>query len=263
MIGLERLERVEAELMEGALRFVGEDHGVAVERDAHFGRMRIVARRLRIDERRREAGVQRGAHVLAVRRQEQVRLERLQIAVRGTSAREHAALDAELRALHGAEHAQSGHRIVAREDHDFHALHRVGVEREELPHQVERDARLRRLVESVVLQPHVRGVVGALEDGVLLLEVEQRARADRDDELIGGRGDVHPQSIDRRKRPEPRVGRTPGRRLRRAFAFALELADHGADLARRPFEIVARDVERRRDAHDGAVRVLGQNAARQ
>ena len=80
MVGFVRLERVEAVLMEHALRFVGEQHGVAVEGDAHLVGMRIGARGLRVDERGGETGDQRRADVVGVRGQEQICLQRLEIA---------------------------------------------------------------------------------------------------------------------------------------------------------------------------------------
>src|SRR5439155_17872505 len=98
-------------------------------------------------------------------------------------------------AVHSAEHAQSGDGIVTRKNDDLDALDIVGIEREQLLHEPERDTRLRRLLEAVVLQPHVGVVVGALEDGVLFFEIEQCARANRDDQLIGRCGDGHPESI--------------------------------------------------------------------
>src|SRR5690349_8024984 len=49
----------------------------------------------------------------------------------------------------------------------------------------------------------------------------------------------------------------------RALQVALDVAEDGANLASCPHEVLARDVERRRDPDDGAVRVLRQNAARQ
>jgi len=54
--------------------------------------------------------------------------------------------------------------------------------RDLLVHQREGHTRPRRLLQPLQLQLHVGMVVGSLEDAVLLLEVEQRARADRDDE---------------------------------------------------------------------------------
>ena len=54
-------------------------------------------------------------------------------------------------------------------------------------HQRERDAGLGGRVDALELQPHVGAVVVGLEVLVLFLEVEQRPRGDRDDELTGER----------------------------------------------------------------------------
>jgi hypothetical protein len=51
-----------------------------------------------------------------------------------------------------------------------------------------RRCRLRELLEALELQLDVGPVVARVEQRVLLLEVEQRAAADRDDELVGRRG---------------------------------------------------------------------------
>src|SRR6185437_5801039 len=66
----------------------------------------------------------------------------------------------------------------------------------------------------------------------------------------------------------PASRRTPasGYVLRRsggALGIALDLREHAPDLADGPHEIVARDVERGRDAHDGFGRVLRQDPARE
>ena len=62
------LKCIETVLMEHAFSFVGEDDGVAVEGDPHFGWMRIFARCLRVDERGRKPGIESCADILAVRR---------------------------------------------------------------------------------------------------------------------------------------------------------------------------------------------------
>jgi len=62
-------------------------------------------------------------------------------------------------------------------------LGRRVVEGEELLHQRERHPRLGRLVDALELQLHVGPVVVGLEVAVFLLEVEQRPRRDRDDQL--------------------------------------------------------------------------------
>ena len=138
---------------------------------------------MREDARRGNARFERRAHVGLVGRQEQVGGERLQVAPGRAAAREDAALDRHAVGLRRAEHAHPRDRIVAREDDDLDALRARIVEGEQLLHQRERDARLGRRVEPLKLQRHVSTVVIGLEMLVLLLEVEQRARGDRDDEL--------------------------------------------------------------------------------
>src|SRR5439155_21744260 len=88
----------------------------------------------------------------------------------------------------------------ARQNYHLDTLDIVGIEREQLLHEPERDPRLRGLLETIVLQSHVSVVVGALEDGVLFFEIEQRPRADRDDQLIGRCGHRHAESIEARRR---------------------------------------------------------------
>ena len=87
-----------------------------------------------------------------------------------------------------AEHAQARDGVVARQDHHLHARRPAAVEAEQLVHQRERHAGPRRLLQARQLQLHVGAIVGGLEDAVLLLEVEQRARRDGDDELAFERG---------------------------------------------------------------------------
>ena len=67
--------------------------------------------------------------------------------------------------------------------HDFDASCLANVERQQLVHQRKGHARPRRLVQTLQLQLHVGAVVAGLEEAVFFLEVEQRARRDRDDEL--------------------------------------------------------------------------------
>jgi hypothetical protein len=81
------------------------------------------------------------------------------------------------------EHAHAGHRVVARQDHDLDLLLGRAVEGEQLVDERERDTGLGRAVEAFELELHVGAVVVRLEMLVLFLEVEQRARRDRDDEL--------------------------------------------------------------------------------
>ena len=99
------------------------------------------ARRMRIDARRRNAGLERRAHVGLVGGEKEVGGERLQVAPGRAAAREHAALHRHAVGLRRAEHAHPGDRIVARQDHDLDPLRRRVVEGEQLLHQRERDAR--------------------------------------------------------------------------------------------------------------------------
>ena len=173
---LVRLERGESLRLVHTLGFVGKEHGVTIERDPHFVRMRIFIPRLRVDERRRKADVERRLDVGDIGGKKKIGLQWMQIRERRAAAREYAALDAERRTAHRTEHTQSRHRIVARQDDDLDPLVAVGVEFEELLHQPERDTRFRRLLEPIELHLHVSLVVRRLEDRVLFLEVEERAR---------------------------------------------------------------------------------------
>ena len=117
---------------------------------------------MRIDPRRRHAGRQGRAHVGVVGRQEQVGVERPQVAPRRLAAREHAALDRQPVVLRRAEHAHPRDRVVARQDHHLDAR-RAGIEGEQLVDQRERDAGLGGLVEALQLQLHVGAVVVGFE----------------------------------------------------------------------------------------------------
>src|SRR3989442_15960412 len=99
------------------------------------------------------------------------------------ATREHAALELQPSELSRTEHTQTGDRIILREDDGLHPLSAWGVERDQLLHQRECHALSRWHVKPGVLQCDVRRLAVALEDAVLLLEVEQRARGDCNDEL--------------------------------------------------------------------------------
>src|SRR5207245_11801897 len=118
-------------------------------------------------------------------RQEQVRLEWLEITERRTAAREHAALDAESRPLHRPENAEARDGIVARQDYDVDALDTVGVESLELLDQEVRDTGLRRLLEALQLQPHVRAVVRGLETPILSPKINRPHQPDGTPDLPG------------------------------------------------------------------------------
>jgi hypothetical protein len=137
-------------------------------------------RGLRIHARRRHLGLQRAQHVGLVRRKEKIGLERIEIVIGAASAREDPALDAKPRLVRRAEHSQAGHGIVLGKNHDLNAVRSEG---EQLLHQRKGDALARGHVETGILQRDVRALAVALENPVLLFEVEQRSRRDRDDEL--------------------------------------------------------------------------------
>ena len=125
LAGLVALEGVQPFVLEHPLGLVGEQHGVAVEGDAHF--VRIVAAgldRFRQHARRGKTRRQRLAHVLCVGRQEQVGAQRPQVAKGRPALREHAALQLDAVGRARAEDAHARHRVVAREDHHLHALRR-------------------------------------------------------------------------------------------------------------------------------------------
>ena len=119
------------------------------------------------------------------------------------------------------------------------------------------------LVLDLVAVIRVDAVLGV--DPVALGEVEQRPRRDRDDELVRERGLRHP-SVDR-----PSLATSAARRrrdrLRLRYAARFSPSPISANTARTSSTAqsiaLALDVERRREAHDGAVRVLGQDAARE
>src|SRR5688500_12927337 len=100
-------ERVEAFLLVYALGLVGEQHRVAVECDAYLiGVPARRLRRLRVDARSRNAGVQRAHDVELVGRQEQVSLQRIEVAVGVAPARKYPPLQAQPGAGRRAEYPQ-------------------------------------------------------------------------------------------------------------------------------------------------------------
>jgi hypothetical protein len=202
-VALVALERGQAVALVDALGFVGEQHRVAVEGDAHLVRMRVGGpRRVRDDTRRGHGSVQRRAHVGFVGGQEQVRVQRLEVAPRTLAAGEHAALDRQPVVLAGAEYAHARYRVVARQDHDLDMPGVAVVEGQQLVHQRERRPRPRRLLQPAELQLHVGAVVAGLEDSVLLFEVEQRARGDGDDEAAiegGGHRAMISSAVENRR----------------------------------------------------------------
>ena len=88
------LEGVQPAALEDLFGLVREQHGIAVERDAHFMRMGFAsAGGMGQHARGRHAGTQGRAHIGLVGRQEQVGLQGPQVAPGTFAAREHAALD--------------------------------------------------------------------------------------------------------------------------------------------------------------------------
>src|SRR4029079_11401996 len=111
-----------------------------------------------------------------------------------------------------------------------------------------------------VLMP-IRDAAKAGDDSAATTTVARRAKARSDGMGRAPTAQDYAHIGDARIIAASRPGSVQPARLRRALQIALELAEHRTDFPDRPFEVVARDVERRRDAHDGAVGVLRQDAA--
>ena len=141
---------------------VGEQHGVAVEGDAHFVRVGFCPLgRLRVDACGRKAGFQRGPNIVGVGRQEEVGAQRLQVRIRRTAAREDTAFQR--------------HAMVVGRAEGTHA------------------------VQQLQLARHVGAVVTGLEQAILFLEVEEGTGGNGDDELDGRRGHGMRRSGGRRR----------------------------------------------------------------
>jgi hypothetical protein len=182
------LEGVEPVTLEHLLGLVREQHRVAVEGDAHLVGMRLGGLdRIREHPRRRKARLERGTHVVAIGGQEQIGLQGHQIGPGGAAAGEHASLQAQAGLPGRAKDPQAADRVVARDHHHLDPALRLGgvgrVEGKQLAHQGARHARRGRPLETLALHGHVGRVVVALEDAVLLLEVEHRARGNRHHQL--------------------------------------------------------------------------------
>ncbi len=190
-LGLVAMERFEAFEVGDALGVVAEDDRIAVEGDAQLLARQL--RRLRRQDRRRgDPRGQRTPHVLDVGREEQVGTEWMRV-VRGRRAvGERGAHDLEPVVLDRVEDAQAGVGRIARQQDDLDArrLRRERVEAQQLLHERKRDARREQvvLVRDLVARIGIEALV--LEQRVAVAEVEQRARRDRDDELVcrGGHG---------------------------------------------------------------------------
>ena len=167
----------QAVTLKNLLGLVGKQHRITVEGNPHFVNLRAARGfRQRHDPGRRKSRIQRGAYVVTVHRQKQVRAQRIEIAKGRTATREHAAL--QLQAVMGrrAEGAQTRHRIVARQQHHFDARRVALIERQEFLHQRKGNTGARRHIQTRKLQLHVGAVVLRLEKLVFFFEIEQRAR---------------------------------------------------------------------------------------
>ena len=204
--GVGSIHHLSMESLKAALGLVGKEHGVAVERDPQLvGLLDVLADVRRQDLRRGVAGVERPADVLAVRREEEVRVERRDVGIGTLAAGERRAGDVEPVVLDRVHDPQAGLGGVAREqDHfDPRARRCARVEGEELLHQRQRDARR----EHLVLARELVAMIGLdalfLEHAVRLLQVEQRTGGDRDYELAvegnGHRGSVGGRTRQRRR----------------------------------------------------------------
>ena len=193
-----------------------------------------------------------------------MRSERGHVARRGLALGECRARDVEAVVLDRVEHAQPGVGGIARQQDHLDVLLVRPIEPQQLLHQHE----CRSHGEDLVLVLDLVAVIGPDPvlgvDPVAFGEVEQRARADRDDEL-GGEARGHAASIGEAAMHGSRRG--PGLPILASRgapqSVALGVRQRRADLPDGPHERLARHVERRRDAHDGAVRVLRQDAARE
>ena len=103
--------------------------------------------------------------------------------------------DVEAVVLDGIEHPQARVGAVARQQDHLDVLLVGTVDGQQLLDQRERGAGRQDLVLVLDLVAMVGGDAGLGVDVVALGEVEQRARRDRDDELVGEGGLGHPQSI--------------------------------------------------------------------
>ncbi len=88
---------------------------------------------------------------------------------------EHPALDHETMLAARMKRAQAADRIAARQDHDLDALF-VRVQREQLADQTEDAAGFRERAQTRALQRFILREIACLEEMVLFLEIEKRAR---------------------------------------------------------------------------------------
>jgi hypothetical protein len=171
----------EAACLVDALRLVGEQHCVPVERDAQL--VGLVAKHARKDRRGGVAILERPPNVVRVRREEQVGTERRHVARRRLALRERGARDIEPVVLDRVEHAKPRVGAVARQQDHLDVLLRQAIQPQQLRDERERRPGREQLVLVLDLVAVVAFDAELRVDAVALGEVEQRARADRDDEL--------------------------------------------------------------------------------
>jgi len=186
MFDLMALERIQPLGLEDPLGLIGEQHGIAVEGNAHFIGVAVLRLgRFGQHPRGRKAQLQRLLHIGGIGRQEQMRAQRLEVAERVAPLGEHPALDRmQPMGLAAAEHPHAAHRVIARQQHHLDLLHRAAVEGQQLAHQGECHPRRRRNIQPLQLQPGIGLVLVLLENPVFFFKVEQRPRRDRDHQLV-------------------------------------------------------------------------------
>ena len=180
-----RLESLQSAILVDAFGFVVEQHGVAVEGNAHFVGVLVAGLHGSGGHpSSRKLERQRLPHVILIGRQEQVSSQRAQVAERIAALREYAAFD-QIQAVGGggAEHAHAADRVVARQHDHLDAALALAVEGKQFLDQREGHAGGSRLVQLVELCLHVAVRVPAFEQPVLRLEIEERAGGKSDDQL--------------------------------------------------------------------------------
>src|SRR5688572_21209460 len=179
-----RRERVKAVLLVDQLRLIRKKHCIPIKSDSQLvGVTAGSLRGLRVYARGRTFGIQCAKYVALISGQEQIGFERFEVSVGRAAARKDTPFNSQPRLLRRAKHPQSRNRIVLRQDDHLDALLRRTVEPQQLLYERKCHAVACRDVETLVLELDVRRLAVALEYAVLLLEVEQRARRDRDHQL--------------------------------------------------------------------------------
>ena len=143
----------QAFFLENLLGFVGKKNRVAVKSDANLVRVVFAsARRARGDPGCREAQRQCLPDIRFIGRKEKVRAQRLQIPKRIAPLGEHATFHAHASRRNAVKNPHAADRVVARQNHDFHALAIRLVERQQLLDQREGHPRRRRHIDALQLQ---------------------------------------------------------------------------------------------------------------